>query len=86
MIKEEQVPKRIKRMRLERKLTQQQVADMMNVTKGYISRIENSRTAPSVGILISLAHALGVDFNAFFEEEELLFAYFVFFMNGLELF
>jgi transcriptional regulator with XRE-family HTH domain len=70
MLKEEQVPKRIKRMRIERQLTQQEVADAMGVTKGYVSRIENSKTAPPVGTLISLAQTLGVDFNAFFETEE----------------
>jgi transcriptional regulator with XRE-family HTH domain len=70
MLKEEQVPKRIKRMRLERQLTQQEVADSMGVTKGYISRIENASTAPPVGTLISLAQTLGVDFNSFFETEQ----------------
>jgi transcriptional regulator with XRE-family HTH domain len=70
MIEEKQVPKRIRRMRIERQLTQQEVADKMGVTKGYISRIENSETAPPVGTLISLAQTLGVEFNAFFDVEE----------------
>jgi transcriptional regulator with XRE-family HTH domain len=70
MVKEEQIPKVIKRMRIERQLTQQEVAAAMGVTKGYISRIENSDTAPPVGTLISLAQALGVDFNAFFDTKE----------------
>ena len=67
MIDERQVPLRIRKLRLERSLTQQQLADAAGVTKGYISRIENSASAPPVGTLIALAQALGVDFNAFFE-------------------
>ncbi|WP_459918911.1 helix-turn-helix domain-containing protein [Desulfocicer niacini] len=65
-----QVPQKIRRMRLERGFTQQALADLIGMTKGYISRIENSDSAPPVGTLISLAKALGVDFNAFFESEE----------------
>lgn len=68
MLKEEQIPKTIRRIRLEQQLTQQDVASAMGVTKGYISRIENADSAPPVATLISLAKALGVEFNSLFEE------------------
>jgi transcriptional regulator with XRE-family HTH domain len=69
MIKEAEIARKIRRMRIERGLTQQTVADEMGVTKGYISRIENSNTAPPVGTLISIAKVLGVDMNAIFDSE-----------------
>ena len=69
-IKEEQIPKRIKKMRLERNMTQKDLADAIGVTKGYISRIENSRTAPPVGKLLALAQAMHVEINAFLGAED----------------
>lgn len=69
-IKEEMIPKRIKKMRLERNMTQKELADSVGVSKSYISRIENADTAPPVGTMIALAQALDVAFNAFFEAED----------------
>jgi transcriptional regulator with XRE-family HTH domain len=70
MINEKQIPKRIRQMRLERNMTQKELADAVGVTKGYISRIENGETAPPVGTLIALAQGLSVEFNAFFDVED----------------
>lgn len=70
MIKEDLIPKRIRKMRLERKMTQKDLADAIGVTKGYISRIENSSTAPPVGKLIALAQAMQVEIDAFFGAED----------------
>jgi len=70
MIKERQIPKRIRKMRLERNMTQKDLADAIGVTKGYISRIENSDTAPPVGKLLALAQAMQVEIDAFFGAED----------------
>lgn len=69
-INEALIPKRLKKMRLERHMTQQKLADSIGVSKGYISRIENSDTSPPLGILISIAQAFEIDVNAFFNTEE----------------
>ena len=69
-INESLIPKRIRRLRLERNLTQKNLAEAIGVTKGYISRMENTETAPPVGTLIALAQALGVEINAFFQAED----------------
>jgi transcriptional regulator with XRE-family HTH domain len=69
-INESLIPKRIRRLRLERNLTQKNLAESIGVTKGYISRMENTETAPPVGTLIALAQALGVELNAFFQAED----------------
>lgn len=66
MFKEEQIGRMIRKLRIERKMTQQMLADACGLTKGYLSKIENSKTAPPVSTLINIAKALGVEINAFF--------------------
>lgn len=60
MLNEDQIGKRIKRLRLDRKLTQQELAVTAGITKSYLSKIENSDSAPPVSTLINLAKAIGV--------------------------
>ena len=50
----------IKRLREERKLTQQQLADVMNVSNKAISKWETGRGYPDVSLIEPLAKALGV--------------------------
>ncbi len=69
MINEKDVPKKIRQMRLDRHMTQQDLADAAGLTKGYISRLENAESAPPVGTLIALAQAMDVQFNDFFQGE-----------------
>ena len=45
----------VKRIRLEHNLTQSQVAEALNVTPGYISNVENNRTAMSLRMLMYYA-------------------------------
>lgn len=70
MINESQIGRRIKKLRLDRNLTQQALADAGGLTKGYLSKIENSNTSPPVSTLINLAKALGVGIDAIFSREE----------------
>ena len=50
----------IKSYRIQLGLTQGQVADAMEVTPGYISNVENGRTAMSLRILMYYAKLMGV--------------------------
>ena len=70
MLNEDQIGKRIRRLRLDRKLTQQELADSAKMTKSYLSKIENSDSSPPVSTLINLAKSLGVTMDAFFNEQE----------------
>lgn len=49
-------------------MTVQELADRSEVSKGMISQIENSRTVPSLLVLIQIIKALGVELNSFFED------------------
>ncbi|MDI3321242.1 helix-turn-helix domain-containing protein [Pinibacter soli] len=61
------ISQRIKELRKERGITVQELANNAQVTKGLISQIENSRTIPSLMVLIDIIKALDVDMNAFFK-------------------
>ncbi|RKR81961.1 XRE family transcriptional regulator [Mucilaginibacter gracilis] len=63
-----QISNRIKERRREKNITVQELADKANVSKGLISQIENSRTIPSLIVLIDIIKALGIDLNVFFKD------------------
>ncbi len=70
MIQEEQITliaKRIKALRTEKGLTLQALSERTNLTKGLISKIENSRTIPSLPVFLSLLNALEINPNNFFD-------------------
>tara|TARA_R110002020_G_scaffold186495_2_gene384522 strand:+ start:212 stop:790 length:579 start_codon:yes stop_codon:yes gene_type:complete len=63
-----QISNKIKSKRKERSMTLQDVAERAGVTKGLISQIENSRTVPSLLVLIQIIKALEIDLDDFFKE------------------
>ncbi|RYY37412.1 MAG: XRE family transcriptional regulator [Sphingobacteriaceae bacterium] len=63
-----QISNRIKDRRRERNITVQELATRANVSKGLISQIENSRTIPSLIVLIDIIKSLDIDLNAFFKD------------------
>ena len=54
----------IKKLRIEHNLTQNQVAEALGVTPGYISNVENNRTAMSLRILIYYAKLVGCSLDS----------------------
>jgi transcriptional regulator with XRE-family HTH domain len=63
-----QISNRIKDKRREKNITVQELASRANVSKGLISQIENSRTIPSLIVLIDIIKALEIDMNVFFKD------------------
>ena len=63
-----QISNRIKEKRREKNITVQDLADRAKVSKGLISQIENSRTIPSLIVLIDIIRALEIDLNVFFKD------------------
>lgn len=59
---------KIKDLRLGCDLTQEELADRCELTKGYISQLENDLTSPSIATLIDILNALGTDLKEFFSE------------------
>ena len=63
-----QISNHIKDRRREKNITVQELALRANVSKGLISQIENSRTIPSLMVLIEIIKALDIDMNEFFKD------------------
>ena len=63
-----QISNRLKEIRKEKNVTLQSLAEAAGVTKGLISQIENSRSVPSLVVLLNLIKALDLDLNVFFRE------------------
>lgn len=57
---------KIKQLRLENGLTQQELANRLELTKGYISQIERNISSPSLETFFSLLEVLGTNPRAFF--------------------
>ncbi|MFK8115217.1 MAG: helix-turn-helix domain-containing protein [Rubripirellula sp.] len=55
-----ELAQRIRRMRLERKLTLEEVASRSGLTRSWLSKVENFRITPSLPALGQIAAALGV--------------------------
>lgn len=64
---EEQIGERIKKIRIEKKLTQEQLAWEANVDRTYMNHVENGRKNISVRSLEKIIKALDVSFHEFFK-------------------
>jgi len=62
------IAQKIKTVRHSRNLTIQQLAEKMKVSKGLLSKIENSRTVPSLPVFISMIQSLDISLKEFFED------------------
>ena len=51
-------------------LTQEELADRCDLTKGYISQLENDLTSPSISTLTDILSALGSNLKNFFSDED----------------
>ena len=60
---------KIKEMRKDKKLTQQQLADMISMTRSSLQKYENGETAITIDLLESIAAALNVDIVSFFTDD-----------------
>lgn len=65
-----EIGSKIKRLRQQLNLSQSELADRCELTKGYISQLENDLTSPSIATLIDILSALGTDLSEFFKKED----------------
>ena len=55
------IGEKIKRMRIEKQLTQEELANRCELSKGFISQLENNLTSPSIATLIDILEILRSD-------------------------
>ena len=68
---------KIKELRMERGLTQEELADRAELSKGFISQVENNLTSPSIATLTDILQCLGTDLTDFFndtKDEQIVFS------------
>lgn len=63
-----QISNKLKEIRKQKGVTLQEVANDAGVTKSLVSQIENSRTIPSLPVMLGLIQALDIDLNVFFKD------------------
>lgn len=64
------IGEKIKSLRILCQLTQEELADRCELTKGYISQVENDLTSPTISTLTDILTALGTNLSEFFLEEK----------------
>ena len=64
-----QLGRKIRDLRQQYNLTQEELADRCELTKGYISQLENDLTSPSIATLTDILNALGSNLSDFFRED-----------------
>lgn len=64
-----EVGQNIKRLRVKKGLTQEELAERTDLSKGYISQIERDLSSPSLETLFDLLEVLGCSPKEFFDEE-----------------
>lgn len=70
------IGERLKRLRMSNSLTQEELASRADLTKGYISQLENDATSPSIATLKDILDVFGIGMQEFFSEsreEEVVF-------------
>lgn len=65
-----EIGKKIKELRTLCNLTQEELANRTELTKGYISQLENDLAEPSISTLEDIVNALGTNLTEFFKEDE----------------
>lgn len=64
------IGEKIKSIRLQKNLTQEELANRCELTKGFISQVERDKTSPSIATLVDILESLGTNLQSFFNEEK----------------
>ena len=64
------IGQKIKDLRILCGLTQEELADRCDLTKGFISQLENNNNEPSISTLQDILKALGTNLKEFFMDDE----------------
>lgn len=61
---------KLKTIRIAKGLTQEELADRSELSKGFISQLERDLTSPSISTLVDILQCLGTNLKDFFNDEE----------------
>lgn len=60
------IGEKLRRMRIQKNLTQEELADRCELSKGFISQLERDLTSPSIATLVDILECLGSNLKEFF--------------------
>ena len=64
------IGEKLRQLRLQRGLTQEDMADRCELSKGFISQLESNLTSPSLSTLEDILTTLGSSFHEFFSDDQ----------------
>ncbi len=64
------IGEKIKSLRIRNGLTQEELADRSELTKGFISQVERDLASPSIATLVDILEGLGTNLKEFFNENK----------------
>ena len=64
------IGEKLKQLRQQRGLTQEELADRCELSKGFISQVERNLASPSIATLTDMLECLGVSLSAFFSDKD----------------
>ena len=59
---------KLKELRIAKNLTQEELADRAELSKGFISQLERDLTSPSIATLVDILNSLGTNLKEFFSD------------------
>lgn len=62
------IGEKIKELRVQKSLTQEELADRAELSKGFISQLERDLTSPSIATLVDILQCLGTNLKEFFSD------------------
>jgi len=63
------IGEKLRELRIQRNLTQEELADRCELSKGFISQVERDLASPSIATLKDLSECLGSNLKTFFADE-----------------
>lgn len=63
------IGKKIKNLRIQKNLTQEELAERTDLSKGYISQLEHNSSSPAMDTFFNILEVLGTTPSDFFNEE-----------------
>ena len=64
------IGQKILQLRLQKGLTQEELANRSELSKGFISQLERDLTSPSISTLVDILQCLGTSLKEFFNDDE----------------
>lgn len=64
-----EIGEKLRELRIQRGLTQEELADRCELSKGFISQVERELASPSIATLKDMLECLGITLQAFFSDD-----------------